>query len=68
MSYEWLRDRKIKSFYSLIDEINFEKGANSLLQAIGVGKLRPNVLMMGYKNDWTSCPRDQLTSYFHVLQ
>ncbi|KAL0271481.1 UNVERIFIED_CONTAM: hypothetical protein PYX00_008562 [Menopon gallinae] len=67
MSYEWLGDRKIKSFYTLIDEINFEKGANSLLQAIGVGKLRPNVLMMGYKNDWASCPRDQLISYFHVL-
>lgn len=63
-----MRDRKIKGFYTLVDDVPFERGAKSLIQAIGVGKLRPNVLMMGYKNDWTSCSPKELVAYFNILQ
>lgn len=48
--------------------MKFEVGAKALLQTTGIGKLSPNVLMMGYKNNWVTCNRDDLLSYFNVLQ
>lgn len=51
-----------------VDGQNFEEGCISLLKASGIGKLRPNILLMGYKSDWHKCPRDDLEEYFTVLQ
>ncbi|KYM96976.1 Bumetanide-sensitive sodium-(potassium)-chloride cotransporter [Cyphomyrmex costatus] len=63
----WLRANKIKAFYSLVDSSNFQDGATSLLQAAGLGKMRPNILLMGYKQDWATCPRENLNMYFNVM-
>ncbi|XP_063908850.1 bumetanide-sensitive sodium-(potassium)-chloride cotransporter isoform X1 [Zophobas morio] len=65
--YSWLRINKIKGFYSLLDHTQFENGAKALLQTTGIGKLSPNVLMMGYKNDWRGCTSEELMAYFNVL-
>ncbi|XP_060526169.1 bumetanide-sensitive sodium-(potassium)-chloride cotransporter [Cylas formicarius] len=65
--YAFLKGNKIKAFYNVIDSMKFETGAKALLQASGIGKLVPNVMMMGYKNDWSNCPRSQLIAYFNVL-
>lgn len=51
-----------------MDSVEYEAGAKALLQTTGIGKLSPNVLMMGYKNDWKSCNSDELLAYFNVLQ
>ncbi|KAF5270453.1 hypothetical protein FQR65_LT17843 [Abscondita terminalis] len=67
LAYQWLRDHKIKAFYSLIDGMAFETGAQALLQTTGIGKLSPNVLMMGFKNDWKICNTDALEAYFNIL-
>jgi solute carrier family 12 sodium/potassium/chloride transporter 2 len=67
-AHNWLRSHKIKAFYTLVDEVNFEEGAKALLQASGVGKLRPNILLMGYKGDWRDCDREDLAMYFEVMQ
>lgn len=64
---EVLRQNKIKAFYSLVDNIDFETGAKALMQTAGIGKLSPNVLLMGYKNDWRSCNVKELTGYFNIL-
>ncbi|OXU28442.1 hypothetical protein TSAR_008414 [Trichomalopsis sarcophagae] len=63
----WLRSNKVKAFYSLVDGASYQDGATSLMQACGLGKMRPNILLMGYKQDWSSCPRDNLVSYFNVM-
>ncbi|XP_024870405.1 bumetanide-sensitive sodium-(potassium)-chloride cotransporter [Temnothorax curvispinosus] len=63
----WLRANKIKAFYSLVDNSNFQDGATSLLQAAGLGKMRPNILLMGYKQDWATCQRENLNMYFNVM-
>ncbi|KAK9736670.1 Amino acid permease [Popillia japonica] len=67
MAYSWLNDRKIKAFYTVVDGVSFETGAKVLLQSSGIGKLAPNVLMMGYKNNWRTCNSQELISYFNVL-
>ncbi|KAG5884017.1 hypothetical protein JTB14_018579, partial [Gonioctena quinquepunctata] len=66
-AYDYLRTNKIKAFYSTIDNMSFEVGAKALLQTSGIGKLSPNVLMMGYKNDWATCSKEELLAYFNVL-
>lgn len=38
------------------------------MQATGLGKLRPNVLLMGYKNDWTTSLKKDLDMYFNTIQ
>lgn len=64
----WLKFNRIKAFYAQVDEVTFEEGAKSLMQATGLGKLRPNVLLMGYKNKWTSSLKKDVDMYFNTIQ
>lgn len=64
----FLRAHKIKAFYAQVDELSFEAGAKALLQASGIGKLKPNILLMGYKSDWQTCKKEELEMYFNILQ
>nr|CAH0110941.1 unnamed protein product [Daphnia galeata] len=65
--YHWLRDHKIKAFYSLADNTGFKEGAQALMQLSGLGKMKPNLVLMGYKRDWNVCPEDELNAYFGVI-
>ncbi|XP_050303386.1 bumetanide-sensitive sodium-(potassium)-chloride cotransporter [Anthonomus grandis grandis] len=65
--YAFLKSNKIKAFYAVVDNMEFETGATGLMQMSGIGKLTPNVLMMGYKNEWTGCSDEQLLAYFNIL-
>lgn len=64
---EYFKKHKVKGFYTVVDGENFETGARALLQASGVGKLKPNVVLMGYKSDWQTCNKDELESYFNTI-
>ncbi|KAG7300179.1 hypothetical protein JYU34_015728, partial [Plutella xylostella] len=64
---EYLRERKIRAFCSGVNGFQFEQGARALVQAAGVGRLAPNVLLMGYKNDWRDAEPTDLVAYFNVL-
>lgn len=64
----WLKAHKIKAFYMQVDGLSFKDGAMALLKASGIGKLRPNILLLGYKSNWQKCPADELNQYFEVLQ
>lgn len=66
--HRWLAARKIKAFYEVVEGFDFETGVRALIQTSGVGKLSPNILLMGYKGDWQTCPKKDLKSYFNVLQ
>lgn len=64
----WLRAHKIKAFYIQVDGMSFDEGARAILTASGIGKLRPNILLMGHKSDWQKCCMEDLNMYFEVLQ
>ena len=66
--HRWLSNNKIKAFYDLMDGLKFDMAARALFQASGIGKMKPNVLMMGYKGDWRSSNSEDLLAYFNVLQ
>lgn len=38
-----------------------------MLQLTGVGKLRPNTLVMGYKSDWNMIASDKLEEYVEII-
>ncbi|KAI4473223.1 hypothetical protein M0802_016247, partial [Mischocyttarus mexicanus] len=65
--YAWLQRHRIKSFYHIVEDLNLERGASVLMQATGVGKLSPNVVLMGYKTHWSTCNHKDLQEYFNVL-
>ncbi|XP_017791307.1 PREDICTED: bumetanide-sensitive sodium-(potassium)-chloride cotransporter isoform X2 [Habropoda laboriosa] len=65
--YTWLNQQRIKSFYHVVEDLSFERGASALMQATGVGKLAPNVVLMGYKTHWSTCNHKDLQEYFNVL-
>ncbi|XP_055375446.1 bumetanide-sensitive sodium-(potassium)-chloride cotransporter [Condylostylus longicornis] len=64
---QYLAARKIKAFYNVMDGYSFEDGSNALIKATGFGKLAPNIILMGYKSHWQTCPKEEVSSYFNVL-
>lgn len=64
----WLNTQKIKGFFNIASELDLESGCRSLMQSVGMGKLRPNMLLMGYKSDWAKCDRTELLQYFNIIQ
>lgn len=33
-----------------------------------MGKLRPNMVMLGFKSNWQSCEPEEIFDYFNVIQ
>lgn len=66
--HRWLHYHKVKGFFNVIYDKDFESGAKSLMQSAGVGKLRPNMLLMGYKSNWKKCSTTELLQYFNIIQ
>ncbi|XP_067144438.1 solute carrier family 12 member 2-like isoform X2 [Centruroides vittatus] len=66
-AYQWLQKRKVKSFYAVVQEDSFSHGVSSLTQLVGIGKLKPNVILMGYKSNWQECEPSEVLEYFNVI-
>ncbi|EPB77182.1 hypothetical protein ANCCEY_03708 [Ancylostoma ceylanicum] len=49
---EWLTNRNILAYPAIIASEDQAEGAATLLQTTGIGKLRPNILMVGFKTKW----------------
>merc|ERR1719229_1688578 len=42
----------VKGFYNAVVASDMRKGVQSLVQLVGVGNLKPNVMLAGMKSDW----------------
>uniref|UniRef100_A0A669B790 Solute carrier family 12 member 10, tandem duplicate 1 n=1 Tax=Oreochromis niloticus TaxID=8128 RepID=A0A669B790_ORENI len=78
-SVKWLNKRKACSFYTQFTANTLREGVRYLLQASGLGKLKPNTLVLGFKSNWReSSPetdgisdnshRDQIKTVFQTAQ
>ncbi|GMS79950.1 hypothetical protein PENTCL1PPCAC_2125 [Pristionchus entomophagus] len=70
---EWLQRRKIKSFYASVANQSIRAGAQSLLQITGLGRLRPNIVIIGFKTNWcdggpSEARLKEINDYFGVIQ
>ncbi|XP_038130382.1 solute carrier family 12 member 3 [Cyprinodon tularosa] len=63
----WLNQRKIRSFYRGVVASDFRCGVNMLLQGAGLGRIKPNVLLMGFKKDWRSDSTLAANNYIEIL-
>lgn len=66
-NYQWLITRKVQAFYNLLEADVFSEGVKSLIQISGLGKMKPNVLFIGYKTHWQECDADDLHEYLNVI-
>merc|ERR1712012_653398 len=44
----WLKDHNVKAFFSVVPNKSYEDGAISIMNASGLGKLVPNMVLMGF--------------------
>ncbi|KAG4075171.1 hypothetical protein HA402_006188 [Bradysia odoriphaga] len=65
--HKWLQARKIKAFYDIVQNNEFDSGVRALIQTSGIGKLAPNIVLMGYKANWRTSPTSELLSYFNSM-
>ncbi|XP_066458049.1 solute carrier family 12 member 3-like [Eleutherodactylus coqui] len=64
---QWLNTRKVRSFYSMIQEKSLQAGAKSLMQVSGLGRLKPNTVVLGYKSNWQKVPGQSLEEYVGII-
>ncbi|XP_049642077.1 solute carrier family 12 member 3 isoform X2 [Suncus etruscus] len=64
---KWLNKRKIKAFYSDIIAEDLRSGVQVLMQASGLGRMKPNILVLGFKKDWQSAHPATVEDYIGIL-
>ncbi|XP_066541876.1 solute carrier family 12 member 3 [Hoplias malabaricus] len=63
----WLNKRRIKSFYQGVVADDLRTGVQILLQGAGLGRIRPNILVLGFKKNWNKCPPTSIENYIGIL-
>ncbi|KAI4875896.1 hypothetical protein NFI96_030203 [Prochilodus magdalenae] len=64
---KWLNQRKVRSFYTPFKADSLREGARFLMQASGLGKMKPNTLFMGFKTNWKECDPSSLEDYVNTI-
>lgn len=64
----WLLKRNIRGFCNLAQDSSFYQGVRSMIQAAGIGKLRPNIVMLGFKTNWKASEPGEVADYFKTIQ
>ncbi|XP_006908835.1 solute carrier family 12 member 3 isoform X1 [Pteropus alecto] len=64
---KWLNKRKIKAFYSDVIAEDLRSGVQILMQAAGLGRMKPNILVVGFKKNWQSAQPAAVEDYIGIL-
>ncbi|XP_053557616.1 solute carrier family 12 member 2 [Bombina bombina] len=63
----WLIKNKTKAFYSPVHAEDLRDGAQYLMQAAGLGRMRPNTLVVGFKSNWLQSDMKEVENYINIL-
>ncbi|XP_075908736.1 solute carrier family 12 member 1-like isoform X3 [Petromyzon marinus] len=63
----WLLKEHKKAFYSPVCSHDLREGVQVLLQAAGLGRMKPNILVLGFKKDWRRADGAAVESYIHAI-
>lgn len=63
----WLIKNKTKAFYSPVHAEDLRDGAQYLMQAAGLGRMKPNTLVLGFKSNWIQSDMKDVETYINVL-
>uniref|UniRef100_A0A9J7YUA1 Solute carrier family 12 member 3 n=1 Tax=Cyprinus carpio carpio TaxID=630221 RepID=A0A9J7YUA1_CYPCA len=64
---KWLDKRRIKSFYHTVVADDLHVGVQMLLQSTGLGRMKPNVLVMGFKKNWRKAQPNNIENYIGIF-
>ncbi|XP_030635261.1 solute carrier family 12 member 3-like [Chanos chanos] len=64
---KWLNQRKVRSFYTTFTANTLREGTRHLMQATGLGKMKPNTLVVGFKSNWQECSSGSLEDYVNTI-
>ena len=62
-----LDNYKIKGFAEVVHASNERKGVYSMLQVAGIGTMRPNTLIVSFREDWYKMPYEQIKEYVGMI-
>uniref|UniRef100_A0A8C4R0C4 Solute carrier family 12 member 3 n=1 Tax=Eptatretus burgeri TaxID=7764 RepID=A0A8C4R0C4_EPTBU len=62
-----LLQRCRSAFYSGVGGENLREGAMHLLQACGVGRLKPNTIVLGFKRNWRTVDAQEFEDYINII-
>lgn len=65
---EVTEDPGLRGFYNLLWSKSIRTGARQMMQTAGLGRIRPNTLVLGYKNDWLSTSDQAVRDYVGVIR
>uniref|UniRef100_A0A665VVD1 Solute carrier family 12 member 2 n=1 Tax=Echeneis naucrates TaxID=173247 RepID=A0A665VVD1_ECHNA len=63
----WLLRNETKAFYTPVFAEDMRHGTQYLLQAAGLGRLKPNTLVLGFKNDWRDGDMMNVETYISMI-
>ncbi|XP_030005683.1 solute carrier family 12 member 2 isoform X1 [Sphaeramia orbicularis] len=63
----WLLKNETKAFYTSVFAEDMRQGTQYLLQAAGLGRLKPNTLVLGFKNDWRDGDMMNVETYISMI-
>ncbi|KAG7221458.1 hypothetical protein INR49_017227 [Caranx melampygus] len=64
---KWLNKRKVRSFYTPFTAHSLRGGARHLMQASGLGKLKPNTMVLGFKTNWRDSSAESIDDYINTI-
>ncbi|KAE9417252.1 hypothetical protein Angca_007593 [Angiostrongylus cantonensis] len=64
---EWLESRNVEAFAATVANKHQVEGAITLLQSSGIGKMRPNILMIGFKTNWEKRGVDEIIGFYEIV-
>ncbi|KAG7497199.1 solute carrier family 12 member 3-like [Solea senegalensis] len=64
---KWLNRRRVRSFYTPFSADGLRVGARQLMQASGLGKLKPNTLVLGFKTNWRESSPESIEDYTNTI-
>lgn len=51
-----------------MDNMSFSDGVGALLQASGIGKMKPNILLLGYQSQWRTSEKKEIDDYCSAVK
>ena len=63
---QWLKDHNISGYYSFVQSSSLSIGAKMCMSIAGLGKLSPNLVLLGFKNNWRQ-DLDGLKDYIDIM-
>ncbi|XP_025406832.1 bumetanide-sensitive sodium-(potassium)-chloride cotransporter-like isoform X3 [Sipha flava] len=62
----WLKKSGIKSLYNVLDGIHLDIGVR-MMYSCGYGILKPNIILVGYKNNWFDYVDEDIQTYLNTI-